>query len=301
MQALTSTQMLRVNRPNLKIFSLPTFPDWQNSMIFRGVFSFFQVIQVEWDWSWCVECTQITFLTSDRKTQHKTRMHSSTMRTGRTLTVFWGRTPPLRKFGGPPPKTDTPPENLEEPPPPKIWRNPPKRHPPQNLEEAPPKKTPPPKFGGTPQKKTPCPPAPPPKIWRTPPPDRHPPPVNRITDTCKNITLAKTSFRPVMMNGAFTVTSTFTSCVHFRDYVWLIGTDVRSENCTIIQCWKKNVAVVKYELQMTGSRWTEFSWQHDGMLWAQVSRTHDDTELTSRGPMKTRYDLASHGTMMSLV
>ena len=75
-------------------------------------------------------------------------MHSSRMRTGRTLTVFRGRTPP---------------ENLEEPPkkrhppkfggtpqkdPPKIWRNPPK-------------KDTPPKFGGTPKKDT--------------PPKRHPP------------------------------------------------------------------------------------------------------------------------------
>ena len=51
-----------------------------------------------------------------------TRMHSSRMRTGRTLTVF--RCRPPRKFGGTPP--------------PKIWR------PPENLE------TPPRKFGGTP-------------------------------------------------------------------------------------------------------------------------------------------------------
>ena len=38
-----------------------------------------------------------------------TRMHSSRMRTGRTLTVFRWRPPP-RKIG------DTPPKNLEEPP-----------------------------------------------------------------------------------------------------------------------------------------------------------------------------------------
>ena len=95
-------------------------------------------------------------------------MHSSRMHTGRTLTVFRWRTPP---------------ENLEEPPqkipPPKIWRNP---HPPT-----------PPKI--------------PPQIWRNPPQkippqirakSGAPPPVNRITDTCKNITLAKTSFRPVI-------------------------------------------------------------------------------------------------------
>ena len=30
---------------------------------------------------------------------------------------------------------------------------------------------------------------------------RHPPPVNRITDTCKNITLATTSLRPVNIFG----------------------------------------------------------------------------------------------------
>ena len=34
---------------------------------------------------------------------------------------------------------------------------------------------------------------------RTPPPT--PPPVNRMTDRCKNITLAKTSFRPVIMKN----------------------------------------------------------------------------------------------------
>ena len=44
--------------------------------------------------------------------------------------------------------------------------------------------TPPRKFGGTP-----------------------PPPVNRMTDRCKNITLAKTSFRPVItQHTSFTLT-----------------------------------------------------------------------------------------------
>ena len=57
-----------------------------------------------------------------------TRMHSSRMRTGRTLTVFRWRTPP---------------KNLEDPP---------KKYPPQNLED-PPKKYPPWKFGGTPPPK----------------------------------------------------------------------------------------------------------------------------------------------------
>ena len=79
----------------------------------------------------------------------ETRMHSSRMHTGRTLTVF-------RKL---------------ETPSPKIWS----RHPPQ-------------KFGaGTP-----------PNL------EQAPPPVNRITHTCKNITLAKTSFRPVNITLAKT-------------------------------------------------------------------------------------------------
>ena len=114
----------------------------------------------------------------------QTRMHSSRMRTGRTVTVFrkledppknLEQAPPL-KFGA-----GTPPENLEQAPPrkfgagtpPKIWS----RHPPENLEQAPP-----------------------PKIWSRHPPRKFgagTPPVNRMTDRCKNITLAKTSFRPV--------------------------------------------------------------------------------------------------------
>ena len=76
---------------------------------------------------------------NQRNLHLKTRMHSSRMRTGRTLTVF-------QKLEHPPPGPD------------------------------------PPKFGADT----------PPKIW-----SRHPPPVNRITHACENITLAKTSFRPV--------------------------------------------------------------------------------------------------------
>ena len=93
-------------------------------------------------------------------------MHSSRMRTGRTLTVFRGRTPPPKK---------------------KIWKNPPSRQ------------EPPPPPGRPPlQADPPSPPGRPPLQADTPPPGRPPPPpVNRITDTCKNITLAKTSFRPV--------------------------------------------------------------------------------------------------------
>ena len=74
----------------------------------------------------------------------QTRMHSSRMRTGRTLTVFrWRTLPP-------------PPENLEEPPPENLEEPPQKNTPPENLEEPPPKKIPTPN--------------PPPKIWRNPPP-----------------------------------------------------------------------------------------------------------------------------------
>ena len=63
-----------------------------------------------------------------------TRMHSSRMRTGRTLTVFRKlENPPSRKFGGPLPQKfgGTP------PPPLKIWRNPHPgtRHPPSPCEQ----------------------------------------------------------------------------------------------------------------------------------------------------------------------
>ena len=89
------------------------------------------------------------------------------MRTGRTLTVFrkLDEPPSPRKFGG-----DTPPQNLEQTPPPKFGAD-----------------TPPPKFGAD---------TPPRKFGAD-----TPPPVNRMTDRCKNITLAKTSFRPVKMTN----------------------------------------------------------------------------------------------------
>ena len=129
------------------------------------------------------------------------------MRTSRTVTVFGKlETPPEnleqahppRKFGA-----GTPPENLEQAPPPKKFGagTPPKiwsRHPPE--EQAPPPKIwnrhPPQTFGaGTPPPKIWN--RHPPKIWSRHPPPPPPPPVNRMTDRCKNITLAKTSFRPV--------------------------------------------------------------------------------------------------------
>ena len=42
--------------------------------------------------------------------------------------------------------------------------------------------------------------SPPPKIW-----SRHPPPVDRMTHACENITLAKTSFRPVNITKMVTM------------------------------------------------------------------------------------------------
>ena len=79
------------------------------------------------------------------------------MRTGRTLTVFRGRTPPS--------------ENLEDPPSKK--KTPPGRHPWQT----------PPLADTLPLADTPL--------------ADTPPPVDRMTHACENITLAKTSFRPV--------------------------------------------------------------------------------------------------------
>ena len=93
------------------------------------------------------------------------------MRTGRTLTAF---------------RLETPPKNWRHPHP-KNWRHLPPRkigRPPSKLETSPWKIGDHPHSGPDP---------PPPKNWRPPPP------VDRITDACKNITLAKTSFRPVKM------------------------------------------------------------------------------------------------------
>ena len=108
-------------------------------------------------------CTEADPPTVNRITHAcETRMHSSRMRTGRTLTVFRWRNPPPKIWKNPP-KKDTPP---------KIWRNPPKIR----------------ATSG----------AHPPKIRAKS--GAHSPPVNRMTDRCKNITLAKTSFRPVNIN-----------------------------------------------------------------------------------------------------
>ena len=76
-------------------------------------------------------------------------------------------------------KFQTPPRKFHTHTPPKISDTPLKiSHPPKFPPQiSPPRKfqTPPPKFSDTPH----------------PPGSRHPPPVNRITDTCKNITLAQ--------------------------------------------------------------------------------------------------------------
>ena len=67
---------------------------------------------------------------------------------------------------------------------------------------------------------------------------RRPPPVNRITDTCKSITLATTSLRPVKIKGAadmLTKTVTLTvrinkaittlDCHYFLDFFLPVGLD----------------------------------------------------------------------------
>ena len=102
------------------------------------------------------------------------------MSTGRTLTIFRWRSPP---------------ENLEEPPQ--------KKTPPKNLEEPPQKETPPENLEN-----------PPLKIWRNPPRKfggTLPPPCGQ-THACENITLAKTSFRPVKI-GFYTI---FWKCSYMK-------------------------------------------------------------------------------------
>ena len=113
-------------------------------------------------------------------------MHSSRLRTGRTLTVFWGEggipkeSRNQKKNWRPPEKLETPRDRttpskkLETPP--KNWR------PPEKL-ETPPGPDPPPPWDWLARHA---------RHYR-----KHTPPVNRMTNRCKNITLAKTSFRPV--------------------------------------------------------------------------------------------------------
>ena len=135
-----------------------------------------------------------------------TRMHSSRMRTGRMLTVFWW-SPPLENF--------RPPENFRHPP--KISDTPQNFRPPLRKFQTPENFRHPPKISDTPLKiQTPQKIQTPPKISDPPENCRQPlpenletPHVNRMTDRCKNITLAKTSFRPVKIHhsGWFQVVS----------------------------------------------------------------------------------------------
>ena len=145
-----------------------------------------------------------------------TRMHSSRMRTGRTLTVFRKLETPPKIWSRHPPRTRHPPlENLEQTPPlenleqtPLLGPDPPgTRHPPKTIWSRHP--TPPPKFGADtppgdqtpPQKNLEQTPHPQNLEQTLPPPgpDTTPPLWTEwMTDRCKNITLAKTSFRPVI-------------------------------------------------------------------------------------------------------
>ena len=110
----------------------------------------------------------------------RTRMHSSRMRTGRTLTVFRWRTLPPKNLEECPPKKRHPPKFGGTPPkkrhPPKIWRNPPKiwRNP---LTQ---KRPPPRKFGGPPKKDPP-----PPKNLDEPLPKKDTPPPENLEEPPK--------------------------------------------------------------------------------------------------------------------
>ena len=116
----------------------------------------------------------------------KTRMHSSRMRTGRSLTVRQALLP-----GGvclsacwDTPQEQTPPWE-QTPPPPR--RQPPGADTPQSRH--PPGADTPPKADTHPQSRHP-----------PPPPRADTPSANRMTDTSKNITLATTSLRPVIIH-----------------------------------------------------------------------------------------------------
>ena len=100
-------------------------------------------------------------------------MHSSRMRTGRTLTVF---------------QLETPPEKLESTHPLKNWRTP------RKIGDHPPR-----------------------KIGDHPPGPDHPP--CGETHACKNITLAKTSFRPVKMTAVLRLWSRQSSKRGVRGYL----------------------------------------------------------------------------------
>ena len=116
-------------------------------------------------------------------------MHSSRMRTARSLTVFpylvvSHACPPLEAT------THTPPEQPHMPPPCSNHTHPPRAtmHAPQSNHACPPSRA----TTHAPPEQPHMPPMPPQKQPRMPPQSNHacPPPVNRITDRCKNITFA---------------------------------------------------------------------------------------------------------------
>ena len=127
--------------------------------------------------------------------------------------------PPPENFEGTPPKTRPPPK---------------KRPPPENLEDPPPKKTPPRKIRAKSG-------APPPRKLEQNLEHPHPLWTEFMTHACENITLAKTSFRPVKnledntLVGALT-TSFWTSvadCAGFQSQ----GTQIASRACFIAWTW----------------------------------------------------------------
>ena len=138
----------------------------------------------------------------------KTRIHSSRMRTGRTLTVFRCLVPPSKKIGEPPEKLEPlhrkigdpsqkigdPSQKIGDPSPEKLETLPKNWRPLKNCRLPGTRLPPPRKIGDPPRTRTSllgltC-----KACW-----DTHPPPWTEwMTDRCKNITLAKTSFRPVI-------------------------------------------------------------------------------------------------------
>ena len=158
----------------------------------------------------------VSFLTTC-KCKFQAGMHSSRMRTGRSLTVCWavlpggvsasvhaGIHPPPQEQTTPqsrhpgeqtPPGADTPPLGADTPP---GQTHPPRsRHPPEQT---------PPWIRHPPPQQTPLPPGADIPPEQTHPPGADTPPVNRMTGTSKNITLATTSLRPVM-NSPYLINS----------------------------------------------------------------------------------------------
>ena len=146
-------------------------------------------------------------------------MHSSRMRTGRTLTVFRYLAP-----GGVSPKKA---EIKKKIPP---------------LTPSPPRK-----IGDTPHRD------------QTPPPGtRHhhpPPPVNRITHACENITLAKTSFRPV--TRLVTEPGFPNGALHYKECCQTIFFNFFLKNCMeMTKKWLKNEAALPSQTKSRQRNWS---------------------------------------------